>query len=535
MSARAHERRRVVVTGLGAVTPLGGDAPSSWEGALAGRSGVGPLTRFDPSAQAVRIAAEVRAPLDPSGIPPKDLRRLDRFVLLAALAAGEALRDAELACDAGAPDDRFGVAIGSGIGGVGTLLENHRQLLAGERRLSPFFIPMTIANMAAGFVAIRHGLRGPNLCTTTACASGAHAIGEAARLIERGDADAMLAGGSEAVVNELVVAGFAALRALSTRNDEPERASRPFDLERDGFVVGEGAAVLVLEALDHARARGARPRAELAGYAAAADAGGGDAGSPCVGSSDCASQAAYIVIDRESGERTILWRRDPKLDIRPEELRPEMVQGARLLHVDGHDTAAAAQAARWGRAAGLPVTADVDNIYPGLDALLEATDYLVSSESFPAAYTGESDLFRALARIQERYPAMKLVAATLGRDGVLGLAGEGFLYEPAFDVPVRDTTGAGDVFHGAFIYALLEGWPLARILTFSNAVAGLNCTALGARGGIPTLAEAEALVTRGERRPPRWGRLPASAAVIAEKRFLGLRPRNDKRREKRVR
>jgi len=250
---------------------------------------------------------------------------------------------------------------------------------------------------------------------------------------------------------------------------------------------------------------------------------------------DCPSQAAYIVIDRESGERTILWRRDPKLDIRPEELRPEMVQGARLLHVDGHDTAAAAQAARWGRAAGLPVTADVDNIYPGLDALLEATDYLVSSESFPAAYTGESDLFRALARIQERYPAMKLVAATLGRDGVLGLAGEGFLYEPAFDVPVRDTTGAGDVFHGAFIYALLEGWPLARILTFSNAVAGLNCTALGARGGIPTLAEAEALVTRGERRPPRWGRLPASAAVIAEKRFLGLRPRNDKRREKRVR
>jgi len=273
MSARAHERRRVVVTGLGAVTPLGVDAPSSWEAALAGRSGVGPVTRFAPAAQPVRIAAEVRAPLDTSGIPPKDLRRLDRFVLLAALAAGEALRDAELACDAGAPDDRFGVAIGSGIGGVGTLLENHRQLLAGERRLSPFFIPMTIANMAAGFVAIRHGLRGPNLCTTTACASGAHAIGEAARLIERGDADAMLAGGSEAVVNELVVAGFAALRALSTRNDEPERASRPFDLERDGFVVGEGAAVLVLEALDHARARGARPRAELAGYAAAADAG----------------------------------------------------------------------------------------------------------------------------------------------------------------------------------------------------------------------------------------------------------------------
>jgi 3-oxoacyl-[acyl-carrier-protein] synthase II len=273
MSARGHERRRVVVTGLGAVTPLGADATSSWEAAVAGRSGVGPVTRFAPGAQPVRIAAQVRAPLDTSSIPPKELRRLDRFVLYAALAAGEALRDAGLALDAGAPDDRFGVSIGSGIGGVETLLENHRQLLAGERRLSPFFIPMTIANMAAGFVAIRHGLRGPNLCTTTACSSGAHAIGEALRLIERGDADAMLAGGSEAVVNELVMAGFTALRALSTRNDEPERASRPFDTDRDGFVVGEGAALLVLEALDHARARGATPFAELVGYAAGADAG----------------------------------------------------------------------------------------------------------------------------------------------------------------------------------------------------------------------------------------------------------------------
>ena len=229
---------------------------------------------------------------------------------------------------------------------------------------------------------------------------------------------------------------------------------------------------------------------------------------------DCPNQAAYIVIDRGTGERTILWRRDPRLDLRPEELRPEMIQGARLLHVDGHDTAAAAQAARWARAAGLPVTADVDNIYAGLDALLGLTDYLISSESFPAAYTGESDLFRALARIQERHPAMKLVAATLGRDGVLGFAAGQFLYEPAFEVACRDTTGAGDVFHGAFIYALLQGWPLARILTFSNAVAGLNCTALGARGGIPTLAEAEALVTGGRRRPPRWTELPAGEMQI---------------------
>jgi 3-oxoacyl-[acyl-carrier-protein] synthase II len=273
MSDRSRERRRIVVTGLGAVTPLGGDVPSTWEGALAGRSGVGPVTRFDAGARPVRIAAEVRAPLDPSGIPPKDLRRLDRCVWLAAVAAREALRDAGLGGEGEAPRDRFGVAIGSGIGGIGTLLENHRQLLAGERRLSPFFIPMTIANMAAGWVAIRHGLRGPNLCFATACSSGAHAIGEAARMIERGDADVMLAGGSEAAVNELVMEGFSALRALSTRNDEPERASRPFDAERDGFVLGEGAALLVLEALDHARARGARTRAELAGYAAGADAG----------------------------------------------------------------------------------------------------------------------------------------------------------------------------------------------------------------------------------------------------------------------
>jgi len=244
---------------------------------------------------------------------------------------------------------------------------------------------------------------------------------------------------------------------------------------------------------------------------------------------DCPNQAAYIVIDRKTGERTILWRRDPRLDIRPEELRPEMVQEARLLHVDGHDTAAAAQAARWAREADLPVTADVDNIYPGLEALLEATDYLISSESFPAAYTGESDLFRALPRIQERYPAMKLVAATLGRDGVLGLAGGRFLYEPAFEVACRDTTGAGDVFHGAFLYALLEGWPLARALTFSNAVAGLNCTAVGARGGIPTVAEAERLMARGKRRLPRWRELPAGEMQIPRS------ARDDKPRKKAVR
>jgi 3-oxoacyl-[acyl-carrier-protein] synthase II len=197
---------------------------------------------------------------------------MDRAILLALGAAREALADAGLARDRFDPD-RAGVAIGSGIGGVSTLLENHRVYLErGARRVSPFFIPMTLANMPAGMVAIHHRLRGPNLCHVTACASGAHAIGEALRILERGDADVMLAGGTEAAVNGLVIAGFSSMQALSRRNDEPERASRPFDQDRDGFVLGEGAGVLVLEREDHARARGARIRARLAGYGASADA-----------------------------------------------------------------------------------------------------------------------------------------------------------------------------------------------------------------------------------------------------------------------
>ncbi|MBI4467005.1 MAG: ribokinase [Acidobacteria bacterium] len=232
---------------------------------------------------------------------------------------------------------------------------------------------------------------------------------------------------------------------------------------------------------------------------------------------DCPNQAAYIVIDQRSGERTILWRRDPRLDIRPEELRPEMIQGARLVHLDGHDTAAAAQAARWARQAGIPVTADVDNVYPGLEALLDETDYLVSSEAFPARFMGEGDLFQALERIRRRFPRMKLVAATLGRHGVLGLANDRFLYEPAFSVRCRDTTGAGDVFHGAFVYGLLQGWPMTRVLGFSNALAGLNCRAIGARGGIASQAEAEELLARGERLPPRWSTLPTPASIGARR------------------
>jgi len=223
---------------------------------------------------------------------------------------------------------------------------------------------------------------------------------------------------------------------------------------------------------------------------------------------DCPNQTAYIVIDEQSGERTILWRRDPRLMIRPEELRPEMVAGARLVHVDGHDTAASARLARWAREAGIPVTADVDNLYPGVGALLDATDYLISSNSFPQAYTGEADLFRALEGIRRRHPGMKLAAATMGQDGALGLAGGRFLYLAAYIVSCRDTTGAGDVFHGAFAYGLLQGWPAERILGFANAMAGLNCQAVGARGGIATQAEAEELMARGQRHPPRWTTLP---------------------------
>ncbi len=262
----------VVVTGLGCVTPVGNDAAAAWDAVVAGRSGVRRLPEaFDPGASA-RIAALVEGALDVGAVAPKDLRRMDRAIVLALAAAREAIADAGLSRDSVA-GDRAGVAIGSGIGGVGTLLENHRILLEkGPRRVSPFFIPMTLANMPAGLVAIQYGLRGPNLCHVTACASGAHAIGESMRILQRGDADLMLVGGTEAAVNALVIAGFSSMQALSRRTQEPERASRPFDAERDGFVLGEGAALLVLEREAHARARGARIRARLIGYGASADA-----------------------------------------------------------------------------------------------------------------------------------------------------------------------------------------------------------------------------------------------------------------------
>jgi len=268
----AGDRRRVVVTGLGCITPLGRDAPSSFEAAVAGRSGIGPITRFDPSDLPVKIAGQAEDAIDLGDLPPKEARRLDRVVALSLAAAREAAADAGLSQGAADPD-RVGVALGSGIGGLETLERGFRTMFThGPRRLTPFLIPMAICNMPAGYVAIHLGLRGPNLCHVSACTTGAHSIGEAARIVERGDADVMLAGGAEAPIAAIGVGGFAAMRALSTRNGAPEAASRPFDEERDGFVIGEGAAVLVLESEAHARARGARIRAYLLGYGSTADA-----------------------------------------------------------------------------------------------------------------------------------------------------------------------------------------------------------------------------------------------------------------------
>lgn len=265
-------RRRVVVTGLGCVSPVGLSAEESWQNVLAGKSGIAPLTLFDPTGFPVRIGAEVKG-FDPlQYVDRKEARKMDRFTQFAVAAAQQAVDDSGLEATA-ENRDRIGVMIGSGIGGIETFEREMRvSMEKGVERLSPFFIPMMICDMASGQVSIRFGFGGPNSCVVTACATGTNAIGDAMELIRRGDADAMLAGGAEAAVTPLGVGGFAACRALSTRNDEPQRASRPFDAERDGFVIGEGSAVLVLEELEFARARGARILAEVAGYGMSADA-----------------------------------------------------------------------------------------------------------------------------------------------------------------------------------------------------------------------------------------------------------------------
>ena len=215
---------------------------------------------------------------------------------------------------------------------------------------------------------------------------------------------------------------------------------------------------------------------------------------------NCATQSAYIIVDASTGERTVLWRRDDGLRIDPEEIEPEQIACGRLLHIDGHDTPAVARAAGIARGLGIPVTVDVDTIYAGFDKVLPNVDYLLASSEFPAAWTGRHDPFQALETLQNEY-GMKVAAMTLGAHGALARENGRFLYAPAFVVNTVDTTGAGDVFHGAFCYAVLEGMPMPRALDFSNAMAALNCTALGARGGIRSLEEVRALMARGERRP----------------------------------
>jgi 3-oxoacyl-[acyl-carrier-protein] synthase II len=269
-SSSAH--RRVVVTGIGCVTPLGIGVDQTWSAALAGRSGVRRITRFDASEFPSQIAGEVPGELDLSDVPAKEARRLDRTIVFALVAAREALEASKLTID-DANRERIGVAVGSGIGGLETIEQGVDILNAsGPRRVPPFTIPMTIGNMTSGYLAIRHQILGLNLCHVSACATGAHSIGEASRVIERGDADVMLAGGTEAPITRIALASFAAMRALSTVGGDPARASRPFDRARDGFVMAEGAAVLVLEAEEHARARGAPIRARMLGYAGTADA-----------------------------------------------------------------------------------------------------------------------------------------------------------------------------------------------------------------------------------------------------------------------
>ena len=264
--------RRVVITGMGTVNPVGNSVDETWAALCAGRSGIGPITKFDTARHATKIAGELKG-FDPLRyVEKKELRRIDDFIVYALACAEMAVQDAGLVIDGGNAE-RVGTVVGSGIGGVRTIEREHTVLeQSGPRKISPFTIPAVLPNLAAGQISIRYGAKGPISCPVTACAAGTSAIGMAFRLIKDGYADAMFAGGIEAAVTPFAVAGFNAMRALSTRNDEPEKASRPFDRRRDGFVIGEGGGILVLEGLDHARRRGARVYAEICGYGCTADA-----------------------------------------------------------------------------------------------------------------------------------------------------------------------------------------------------------------------------------------------------------------------
>jgi 3-oxoacyl-[acyl-carrier-protein] synthase II len=266
------EKPRVVVTGLGALTPLGNSVEEYWAAIVQGRSGIGPITKFDTTGFTTRIAGELRN-FDPlKWVEKKEARRLDPYLQYALACAAMAVEDAGLNFDR-EDGNRIGVLVGSGIGGIGTLLETHRVMTEkGHDRISPFFIPMMIVNMASGLISMRYGAKGPNSSVITACATGNHAIGDAFKIIQRGDADVMIAGGAEAIIMPLTIAGFCQMKAMSIRNDEPQKASRPFDAHRDGFVCGEGGGLLVLESLEHAVRREARIYAEIVGYGMTADA-----------------------------------------------------------------------------------------------------------------------------------------------------------------------------------------------------------------------------------------------------------------------
>ncbi|HPW37210.1 MAG TPA: beta-ketoacyl-ACP synthase II [Syntrophorhabdus sp.] len=265
-------KRRVVVTGIGLVTPCGIGTDNVWNNILSGKSGIGPITRFNTDRFDTKFAGEVKDFNPEDYVQPKEVKKMDLFIHYALAAAHIAVKDAGL--DMGKEDpERVGVVVGTGLGGLPTIEKYHSVLLErGPGRITPFFIPMLIANEAPGHIAIQHGIKGPNLCIVTACATGAHSIGDACRIIQYGDADVMVAGGSEANLTPLTVGGFNAMKALSTRNNDPMKASRPFDRDRDGFVVAEGSGIIILEELEHAKKRGARIYAEMAGYGYNGDA-----------------------------------------------------------------------------------------------------------------------------------------------------------------------------------------------------------------------------------------------------------------------
>jgi 3-oxoacyl-[acyl-carrier-protein] synthase II len=265
-------RRRVVVTGMGLVTPLGVGIEKSWEGMIQGKSGIRRITYFDASSFPTKIAGEVHDFNVGDYIEPKEIKKMDRFIHLGVAASMMAMQDSKLQINE-QNADMIGVCVGAGMGGLTTIEHYHKVFLEkGMRRITPFFIPSLIINMAAGQISIKHGAKGPNQAPATACATGSHAIGDAFRIIQRGDADAMIAGGTESVITTTGIGGFNAMKALSTRNDEPEKASRPFDRDRDGFIMGEGSGIVILEALDHAVSRGARIYAEIIGYGLTGDA-----------------------------------------------------------------------------------------------------------------------------------------------------------------------------------------------------------------------------------------------------------------------